>query len=163
MQLQLPNFTYEKLKKNLELAAEYGATKGTCDRLRVGCIVCSEDGSFLFFGANASPLGKPGCDAIGHLMIDNHCMRTIHAEQTVVSLAAKEGKSIDGGVAFVSHTPCLHCAKILINAGIKHIYYRTEYANAATREQLDNLSNDMGVPIGLLPKKQTRRNNIKFV
>lgn len=138
---------------NLELAAEYGLGKGTCDRLRVGCLIASGDGEPIVFGANTAPLGKPGCDSIGHLMIDNHCMRTIHAEQSAVATAAKTGKSLDGGVAFISHTPCLHCAKILVHCGIKHIYYRTEYKNV-NRDAIEALSVETGVPIGLLPKRK---------
>jgi dCMP deaminase len=148
---KLDHFTHEEIKYNLNLAAEYGITRGTCERLRVGCSLYSWDGNLLTIGANTSPNGAPSCDSSGHMLIENHCQRTIHAEQNAVGFAAKKGLNLANSVAFVSHTPCLHCAKLLIACGVSYIYYRTEYANVVSKEALLDLAEKTKVPIGLLP------------
>lgn len=144
----LPNFTSEQIKYNLLLAAEHGINRGTCERLRVGCSIYSGAGKLIAIGANTSPTGVPSCDSAGHLLIEGHCQRTIHAEQNAVGMAAIRGESLKGAVVFLSHTPCLHCAKLLVACGVSHVFYRTEYDNVVSKEALVELSQRTGVYIG---------------
>ena len=101
--------------------------RGTCDRAYVGCVIVNEDNRIVTTGYNGSIKGNPHCDDIGHTMRDGHCIATIHAEMNALLYCAKEGISVKGCKAYVTHFPCLNCTKSLIQAGIKEIYYREAY------------------------------------
>ena len=60
---------------------------------------------------------------------DGHEQATVHAEQNAVADAARRGSSVEGCVAYVTHFPCINCAKILAAAGIAEIKYRADYLN----------------------------------
>jgi len=102
------------------------ARRSTCDRARVGAIIV-KDKRILTTGYNGAPAGLPHCDEIGHLMIGGHCVRTLHAEQNAIIQAALHGVSVDGGTLYVTHQPCLTCAKMIINAGIQRVVYAGNY------------------------------------
>lgn len=55
--------------------------------------------------------------------------RGIHAEQNVIIQAAYHGVSIEGATLYCTNLPCLICTKMLINAGIREIFYREGYAD----------------------------------
>jgi dCMP deaminase len=55
--------------------------------------------------------------------------RTVHAEQNAIADAARRGSSVEGAVAYVTHYPCINCAKILAASGIAEIRYREDYCN----------------------------------
>jgi dCMP deaminase len=102
------------------------AKRSTCDRARVGSIIVKER-RILTTGYNGAPAGLPHCDEVGHLIIANHCVRTLHAEQNAIIQAALHGVSAAGGTIYVTHQPCLTCAKMIINAGIKRVVYAGHY------------------------------------
>lgn len=102
------------------------AQRGTCDRARVGAIIVKER-RILTTGYNGAPAGLPHCDEVGHLMIAGHCVRTLHAEQNAIIQAALHGVSVAGSAIYVTHQPCLTCAKMIINAGIKRVVYAGQY------------------------------------
>ncbi len=102
------------------------AQRGTCDRAYVGSTIV-KDRRILTTGYNGSPAGLPHCDEVGHLMIGGHCMRTLHAEQNAIIQAALHGVSVAGSTLYVTHQPCLTCAKMIINAGIKRVVYAGHY------------------------------------
>lgn len=103
------------------------ATRSTCDRAMVGCVLVNDDNRIVSTGYNGSVSGNPHCDDVGHTMRDGHCIATIHAEMNALLYCAKEGISVDGCSAYVTHFPCLNCTKALIQSGIKSIYYLTNY------------------------------------
>ncbi len=103
------------------------ATRSTCDRAMVGCVLVNDDNRIVSTGYNGSITGNSHCDDVGHTMRDGHCIATIHAEMNALLYCAKEGISVDGCKAYVTHFPCLNCTKSLIQAGIKSIYYRYDY------------------------------------
>ncbi|MEZ4768762.1 MAG: cytidine/deoxycytidylate deaminase family protein [Caldilineales bacterium] len=105
------------------------AKRSTCDRARVGAIIV-KDRRILTTGYNGAPAGLPHCDEIGHLMVDGHCVRTLHAEQNAIIQAAQHGVSVAGGSIYVTHQPCLTCAKMIINAGLKRVVYAGAYPDA---------------------------------
>jgi dCMP deaminase len=107
--------------------AEVWAKRSTCNRLNTGCVLVSDDNQLITSGYNGSPRGLPHCDDVGHLMIDGHCVRTIHGEHNAVLQAARTGVSIHGATAYVLHRPCLRCTLMLVQAGIKKIVYRYPY------------------------------------
>jgi dCMP deaminase len=102
------------------------AKRSTCDRARVGAIIVQEK-RILTTGYNGSPRGLPHCDEIGHLILNGHCVRTLHAEQNAIIQAALHGVSTAGSTLYVTHQPCLNCAKMIINAGIRRVVYAGAY------------------------------------
>lgn len=102
------------------------ASRSTCDRAHVGCVLV-RDKRILATGFNGSPAGLPHCDEVGHLLVDGHCVRTIHAEVNAIVQAALHGVSTRDAACYVTHMPCIHCTKTLINAGIRRIVYHVGY------------------------------------
>ncbi len=102
------------------------AKRSTCDRARVGAVIV-KDKRILTTGYNGSPAGLPHCDEVGHLVIGGHCVRTLHAEQNAIIQGALHGVSVAGGTIYVTHQPCITCAKMIINAGIRHVIYAGVY------------------------------------
>jgi len=106
--------------------AEAVATRSTCDRKYVGAVLV-RDKAILATGYNGSIAGMPHCDEIGHLMEDNHCVRTVHAESNAVAQAARNGIRLEGSTLYCTTSPCWLCFKLLVNAGIKAIVYQEFY------------------------------------
>jgi dCMP deaminase len=102
------------------------AKRSTCDRRHVGAILV-RDKRILTTGYNGSPPGQPHCTDVGCLMLDGHCVRTIHAEQNAIVQAAIHGIDVRGSTCYVTSAPCIHCSKQLIAAGIQRIVYQDEY------------------------------------
>lgn len=106
--------------------ARNASTRATCDRKHVGAVLV-RDHRLLASGYNGSIAGAPHCDEVGHLLVDNHCVRTVHAEANAVTQAAKHGVNIDGSTCYTTASPCWPCFKLLANAGVKKIVYAEEY------------------------------------
>jgi dCMP deaminase len=104
------------------------ATRSNCERLHVGCVIVTggtRKNRLVAAGYNGHLPGAP------HLsrMRDGHEQATVHAEQNALADAARRGSSVEGCVSYLTHYPCLNCAKILAAAGIAEIRYRTDYRN----------------------------------
>ncbi len=118
---------------------EMVASRSTCDRAFVGCVLVNDDHRIVSTGYNGSTSGQPHCFDIGHTMRDGHCIATIHAEMNALLYCAREGISVKNCTAYVTHFPCLNCTKALIQAGIKAIYYKEAYRmDEYAIELLDN-------------------------
>lgn len=116
----------EHLVQEVKLIAE----QGTCPRLQVGGVLFNEDTKrILLKSYNGSPSGCPHCDEVGCLMVENHCMRAEHAERNLLYTASAEGISTKKLSVVVSHFPCHHCYRGLVQAGIKNIYYIQLYGS----------------------------------
>ena len=100
--------------------------RSTCDRAFVGCLLV-RDKRILTSGFNGSPAGQEHCDEAGHLIVEGHCVRTIHAETNAIIQAALHNVSTKGATCYVTHFPCINCTKVLINAGITRIVYGEAY------------------------------------
>ena len=111
--------TWDNYFINIALAV---AERSTCDRAHVGAVLV-RDKRILTTGFNGSPSGLPHCDTAGHLLVDGHCVRTIHAETNAIIQAALHGVSTKGATCYVTHFPCINCTKSLINAGVEQIVY----------------------------------------
>ncbi len=125
------------------------AQRSTCDRAHVGAVLV-RDRRILCTGYNGAPAGLPHCDDVGHLMVDGHCVRTLHAEQNALIQAALHGVSTEGATAYVTHQPCLTCAKMIINAGVRRVVYAGNYPDAYSREFLAQA----GVTLEHLPRQR---------
>jgi dCMP deaminase len=106
--------------------AEMVATRATCDRLHVGAVIV-RDKRIIATGYNGSVSGDVHCQDVGCLVVNNHCIRTIHAEQNAITQCSKFGVSTEGATIYVTHFPCLLCTKQIIQAGIRHIFYKHDY------------------------------------
>lgn len=120
------------------------AERSTCNRAKVGAVIV-RDKNILATGYNGSPAGLPHCTEVGCLIyrsqtpsgeIEENCYRTIHAEINAIAQAAKNGASIRGADIYITHTPCIHCLKVLINTGIRRIFYEREYRRESIEELL---------------------------
>ena len=126
------------------LIATMYTTRGTCDRLKVSCVLV-KDKKLIGAGYNGAPSGLPHCDEVGHLLIDNHCERTLHAEENAI--INSERANIKGSTAYVTATPCIRCAKLLINAGVKEIKCLGNYSNSRGQDYLTDLLREAKVDI----------------
>lgn len=106
---------------------ELVASRSTCDRAWVGCVLVNKSNRIVSTGYNGSVSGNPHCDDVGHTMRDGHCIATIHAEMNALLYCAKEGISVKDCSAYVTHFPCLNCTKALIQSGINKIYFKNDY------------------------------------
>lgn len=86
----------------------------------VGAVLV-RDNTILSTGYNGSIRGLPHCEDVGHIMENNHCIATVHAEANAVAQAAKNGVRIDGATLYVTVSPCWPCFKLVANAGIIRI------------------------------------------
>ncbi len=102
------------------------ARRSTCPRAAVGAVIV-RDKRILTTGYNGAPTGLPHCTEVGCLMVGGHCVRTLHAEQNAIIQAALHGVDVSGSTIYVTHQPCLTCAKMIINAGIVRVVYGGEY------------------------------------
>ncbi len=108
--------------------AEQVSTRSTCDRKNVGCVIV-RDKNILATGYNGSLTKDEHCDETNHLIVDNHCIRTIHAERNAIFQAAKNGICLQDSIAYVNVEPCWECFKSLVSSGVKVIYYKSDYPN----------------------------------
>lgn len=98
------------------------SSRSTCDRKRVGAVLV-QDQTIISTGYNGSVRGSVHCDEAGHIIADNHCVRTIHAEVNALLQAAKHGVRVDGATLYSTHSPCWTCFKLLANAGVKRVIF----------------------------------------
>ncbi len=104
------------------------ASRSNCERLHVGCVIVTggeHKNRIVAAGYNGFLPGTPHVSRVR----DGHEQATVHAEQNAVADAARRGSPVDGCVAYVTHYPCINCAKILVAAGITKIKYRADYQN----------------------------------
>lgn len=102
--------------------------RSTCTRLAVGAILV-RDKRVIAGGYNGSVSGDVHCIDEGCYVVENHCVRTIHAEMNAILQCAKFGVATDGAEIYVTDFPCLQCTKMLLQAGISKIYYLRNYNN----------------------------------
>ncbi|MFB5194640.1 ComE operon protein 2 [Bacillus sp. AFS073361] len=104
------------------------ALRSTCTRLTVGATIV-RDKRIIAGGYNGSIAGGDHCIDKGCFVIDNHCVRTVHAEMNALLQCAKFGVPTADAEIYVTHFPCLQCCKAIIQAGIKTVYYAEDYKN----------------------------------
>ena len=135
-------------------AAEVYAELSSATRLHVGCVVV-KDNTIIGIGYNGMPTGwdnvcedieyvlKEECHATPEWLIENGFSESahgwsrkktkrevLHAETNALAKIARSTNSSDGASLFVTHEPCLDCAKIIHQAGIKEVFYRSPYPRA---------------------------------
>lgn len=126
--------------------AETIAQLGTCDRKYVGAVIIRA-GRCISWGYNGAAPGMPHCDENGHgwnipeffdkpslqaMHVETRvsrlgCNNATHAEANALAFAAKQGISTDGAELYVTVSPCLTCARLIIAAGIVRVVWEEEY------------------------------------
>lgn len=107
------------------------AQLSTAKRLKVGAIIVKDD-RIISIGYNGTPSGWDNeCEEVVQLSDDTIDLKTkpevIHAEANSISKLARSSESGNGAFMFLTHSPCIHCAKQIYTAGIKQVYYTTSY------------------------------------
>ncbi len=123
--------------------AVLAASRSTCLRRQVGAVLV-KDKRVLATGYNGAPSGIRHCLEVGCIREQlnipsgekHELCRASHAEQNAIIQAAVHGVTMKGATLFCTSLPCLICAKMLINAGIKKIYYQSGYADKMSAEML---------------------------
>jgi dCMP deaminase len=108
--------------------------RSTCTRRRVGAVAVKGK-RILATGYNGAPAGVPHCLDVGCLREQlgipsgqrHEICRGLHAEQNVIIQAAVHGISIQDAELYCTAHPCVLCAKMLINCGIRRVYYVEDY------------------------------------
>ncbi len=131
--------TWEEYFMNI---AKEVATRSTCDRKHVGSVIV-KDKTILSTGYNGSIRGMPHCDEVGHMLENDHCVATIHAEANAILQAAKNGVMINEAEIYITASPCWLCFKMLANAGIKKIYYGEFYRD----ERIFDTAKKLGIEL----------------
>jgi dCMP deaminase len=119
--MKRPNWDEYFLKLAM-LASE----RATCPRMHCGCVLV-KDKNVIATGYNGSIPGDDHCEDAGCLLVDNHCVRTVHAEMNALIQAARRGNAVNGATAYVTNMPCTTCSKSLITAGVKRVVIFSDY------------------------------------
>ncbi len=109
--------------------------RATCLRAQVGAIIV-KDKRILTTGYNGAPKGLPHCLDEGCEIVGGHCVRCLHAEQNAILQAAEYGVPLEGATIYITHQPCVTCAKMIINAGIKRVVYAGHYPDELAMKYL---------------------------
>ena len=116
--------------------ADVVSSRSTCNRKKVGAVITKER-RIVSTGYNGAPHGLPHCSEVGCQMVNDHCVRTTHAEQNAVIQCALHGVSSNNATVYSTASPCLICAKILVNAGIKRVVFKEKYGEKEALELFD--------------------------
>ncbi|MCI5686911.1 cytidine/deoxycytidylate deaminase family protein [Anaerovoracaceae bacterium 42-11] len=125
--------------------AELTAQRSTCLRRHVGAVIV-KDKHIVATGYNGAPRGIAHCDEKGGCLRQkmgvpsgqrHELCRALHAEQNAIIQAATLGQSIENATIYITHQPCVICAKMIINAGIKRIVVKEGYPDELSVEILD--------------------------
>lgn len=119
------------------------AKRSTCLRRNIGAVLV-KDKRIIATGYNGAPTGIRHCEETGCLREKlgiksgerHELCRGLHAEQNVIIQAAYYGVSTKDSVIYSTHKPCIICSKMIINAGIKKIYYLEGYPDALADEMI---------------------------
>lgn len=119
------------------------ASRSTCLRRQVGALLVLEK-RILATGYNGAPTGLRHCDEAGCLRKElnvpagerHELCRGLHAEQNAIIQAALNGVAIKGATLYCTHFPCVVCAKMLINAGIRRVCASDSYPDSLSEKLL---------------------------
>ncbi len=136
--------------------AKVAEKRSTCIRRHVGAVIV-KDKRIMATGYNGVPTGIEHCDTRGCLRDKlkvpsgqrHELCRGLHAEQNAIIQAAHLGQSIAGGTIYCTNQPCVICAKMIINAGLKRIVVKAGYPDELAIEMLS----EAGLKIEMLTPK----------
>ncbi len=138
--------------------AELTAKRSTCLRRQVGAVIV-KDKHIIATGYNGAPKGLPHCEELGGCLREklgvpsgerHELCRALHAEQNAIIQAATLAQSIEGATIYVTHQPCIICAKMIINAGIQRVVIRSGYPDKMSEDMI----NEAKIKLELLPQEE---------
>lgn len=117
------------------------AERSTCRRHHVGAVIV-RDKRILTTGYNGAPIGCKDCLELGCLREElgipsgerHELCRAVHAEQNAIVQAAIYGIDITAATIYCTHSPCIICAKMIVNAKIKRFVTYKEYSDESFKE-----------------------------
>ena len=135
------------------------AERSTCRRHHMGAIAV-RDKHILTTGYNGAPSGLKDCLELGCLRDEmgipsgerHEICRGVHAEQNAIIQAALHGISLEGSTIYCTHTPCVLCAKMLVNARIKRFVSFGRYNDDA----FIDLFKEAGIELDIKKKTSSR-------
>lgn len=119
-------------------SAALWALRSTCTRAQVGCVIARE-GRVLVNGYNGAPAGMPHCkhpDGQQSVAGSTGCGIAVHAEANAIAYAARYGIALANSEMYTTLSPCVMCAMLIINAGVKLVYAAQIYRDPAGVELL---------------------------
>ena len=125
--------------------ADIVKTRSTCIRRQVGAVIV-KDNRIITTGYNGAPSGLTHCIDNGGCERErlnvpsgqrHELCRALHAEQNAIIQAAKIGVSTEGATIYITTQPCVICAKMIINAGIKKVVYKASYPDEMAMNMLE--------------------------
>jgi dCMP deaminase len=122
--------------------AETYAKLSSAKRLQVGAVLVKND-TIIGIGYNGMPAGwDNNCEELVHRIAEEPMLKTkpevIHAESNCLMKVARSTNSTEGADMFVTHAPCIHCAKLIYQSGVRKVYYRNTYRDSDGIEFLNN-------------------------
>ena len=125
------------IKAHMKSAFNY-ADCSTAEKLKVGCVLVKDD-RIISIGYNGMPPGWSNqCETLSFFTEDGKQLpsqilvtkpEVLHAEENAITKLARSNESGEGATAFITHVPCLSCAKLLYSSGIIGVYYTHPYRN----------------------------------
>ncbi|MEW6081609.1 MAG: dCMP deaminase family protein [Bacillota bacterium] len=140
--------------------AQVVAKRSTCLRRHVGAIIV-KDKRILATGYNGAPSGMAHCLEVGclreRLQIPSgerqELCRGLHGEQNAIIQASLYGFSVEGATLYTTTEPCITCAKMIINAGLRRVVYMKEYPDTLARQMLQ----EAGVECSRIEREEAGR------
>jgi len=125
----------EKFKRAYMQTAQTFAELSSARRLKVGAIVVKED-RIISIGYNGMPAGwDNNCEEETRYEDGGVLLKTksevLHAETNAIAKLAKSNDSGNGATMFITHSPCIECAKLIYQSGINHVMYMQNYRDDA--------------------------------
>ena len=132
IQKTVKNFSNRLIWDEYFMSVAYLITaRSTCHRLQVGCVIV-KDNRILSSGYNGFLPKAPHKSFVRN----NHEQATVHAEQNAITDCAARGVMVKGATAYITHYPCINCAKILAASGISKIKFHEDYKNDELVEKI---------------------------
>ena len=108
------------------------AKRSHCVKAQVGAVL-TKDTRIISIGYNGPPAGTHNCDE--EFPVDGcprdtkgSCSLALHAEENAILYAAKNGSQLEGTTLYCTLSPCISCARLIFQSGIKKVYYHASYA-----------------------------------
>lgn len=117
--------------------AKIAAKRSTCNRLQVGAVAV-KDKRIIAISYNGALPGRPHCDDF-NCNDTTPCTNTVHAEANLIAYCAKHGLPLDGTILYLTHSPCMKCSELIVQSGIKQVYFLEQYRDSEPLKVLKDM------------------------